>query len=59
LIKDLSSLLYKRAKKVIEEKVNVIRQDIIAENQTKKASATAAVIPLSSEIFLKKMIIGY
>lgn len=34
LVKDLFSLFYEKAKKVVGEKVNVIRQDIIAE-QTK------------------------
>jgi hypothetical protein len=51
LIKDLSSLLYKKAKKVIGDKVSAIRQDIAAK-QT-EASATAA-IPSSPEIILKE-----
>ena len=51
LIKDLSSLLYKKAKKVIGDKVSAIRQDIAAE-QT-EASAAAA-IPSSPEIILKE-----
>jgi hypothetical protein len=51
LIKDLSNLLYKKAKKVIGDKVSAVRQDIAAE-QT-KASA-AAIIPSSPEIILKE-----
>ena len=51
LIKDLSTLLYKKAKKVIGDKVSAIRQDIAAE-QT-EASAAAA-IPSSPEIILKE-----
>lgn len=51
MIKDLSSLFYKKAKKVVGDKVNVIRQDIIAEKI--KASA-AALIPPSPEIIFKE-----
>jgi hypothetical protein len=51
LIKDLSNLLYKKAKKVIGDKVSAVRQDIAAE-QT-KASA-AATVPSSPEIILKE-----
>lgn len=51
LMKNLSSLFYKKAKKVVGDKVNVIRQDIIAEKI--KASA-AALIPPSPEIIFKE-----
>jgi hypothetical protein len=51
LIKYLSSLFYKKAKKGVGDKVNVVRQEIIAEKI--KASA-AAPIPPSSEIILKE-----
>ena len=46
--KDLSSLFYKKAKIIVGEKVNVIKQDIAIEQTT--ASATQ----LSPEIILKK-----
>jgi hypothetical protein len=49
--KDLSSIFYRKAKIVVGEKVNAIRQDIAAE-QT-EASAAAA-IPPSPEIILKE-----
>ena len=50
VIKDLSSLFYKKAKKVVREEVNIVRQDIIAEKI--KASAAAPTLP-SPEIILK------
>ena len=53
MIKDLSSLFYKKAKKVVGDKVNAIRQDI-ATGQT-KVSAAAAVTP-SPETILKESI---
>jgi hypothetical protein len=51
LIKGLSNQLYKKAKKVVQNKVNIIKQDIITE---KIKAATNATIPLSSEIILKE-----
>ncbi len=51
LIKGLSTQLYKKAKKVVGNKVNTIKQDIVAE---KTKAATDASIPLSPEIILKE-----
>src|SRR5215216_5583980 len=51
LIKYLSSQFYKKAMKVVGNKVNTIKQDIVTE---KTKAATAATIPLSSEIILKE-----
>ena len=48
---DLSSLFYKKAKIIVGEKVNVIKQDIAIEQTT--ASAASAT-QLSPEIILKK-----
>jgi hypothetical protein len=49
LIRGLSSLFYKKAKKVVENKVNIIKQDIAAE----KIRNTTATRP-SPEIILKE-----
>ena len=51
LIKYLSSQFYKKAMKVVGNKINTIKQDIVTE---KTKAATAATIPLSSEIILKE-----
>jgi hypothetical protein len=51
LINDLSSLFYKKAKKVVENKVNAVGQDIVTE-RTK--ATTDATIPPSSGIILNK-----
>jgi hypothetical protein len=49
LIRDLSSLFYKKAKKVVENKVNIVKQDIAAE----KIKNTTVTQP-SPEIILKE-----
>jgi hypothetical protein len=51
LIKCLSSQFYKKAMKVVGNKINTIKQDIVTE---KTKAATDATIPLSSEIILKE-----
>jgi hypothetical protein len=51
LIKGLSSPFYKKAKEVVGNKVNIIKQDIVTE---KAKAATNASIPLSPEIILKE-----
>ena len=51
LIKGLSSPFYKKAKEVVGNKVNIIKQDIVTE---KTKAATDASIPLSPEIILKE-----
>ena len=51
LIKGLSNQLYEKAKKVVGNKMNTIKQDIVTE---KTIAATDASIPLSSEIILKE-----
>ena len=51
LVKGLSSQFYKKAKKVVENRVNTIKQDIVTE---KTKAATDASIPLSPEIILKE-----
>ena len=51
LIKGLSNQLYEKAKRVVGNKVNTIKQDIVTE---KTKAATDATIPLSPEIILKE-----
>jgi hypothetical protein len=51
LINDLSSLFYKKAKKVVENKVNAVGQDIVTERT--KATTDATITP-SSGIILNK-----
>jgi hypothetical protein len=51
LVKGLSSQFYKKAKKVVENKVNTIKQDMT--NEKTKAANDDATTPLSSEIILK------
>ena len=51
MIKDLSSQFYKRAKKIVENKVNIVRQDIVTE---KTKAATYANTTLPAEIILKE-----
>jgi hypothetical protein len=51
LIKGLSNQLYKKAKKVVGNKVNTIKQDMTNE---KTKAANDATVPLSSEIILKE-----
>jgi hypothetical protein len=51
LIKDLSSQFYKKAKRIVENKVNTVRQDIVTE---KTKAATDANILLPAEIILKE-----
>jgi hypothetical protein len=50
LVKGLSSQFYKKAKKVVENRVNTIKQDMTNE---KTKAANDATIQLSSEIILK------
>ena len=49
MIRGLSSLFYKKAKKVVENKVNIVKQDIAAE----KIRNTAVIQP-APEIILKE-----
>jgi len=51
LIKGLSNQLYKKAKKVVGNKVNTIKQDM---TNAKTKAANDATVPLSSEIILKE-----
>jgi hypothetical protein len=51
LTKSLSNQFYKKAKKVVGNKVNTIKQDMINE---KTKTANDATVPLSSEIILKE-----
>jgi hypothetical protein len=51
LIKRISSQFYKKAKKVVGNRANTVKQDIVTE---KTKSATDADTPLSSEIILKE-----
>ena len=51
LIKGPSSLFYKKAKKIVGDKVNIIKQDIVTEKT--KAATDADTLP-SSEIILKE-----
>jgi len=51
LIKRISSQFYKKAKKVVGNRANTVKQDIVTE---KTKAATDADIPLSSEIILKE-----
>ena len=51
LIKRISSQFYKKAKKVVGNRANTVKQDIVTE---KTKAATDADTPLSSEIILKE-----
>jgi hypothetical protein len=51
LIKRISSRFYKKAKKVVGNRANTVKQDIVTE---KTKAATDADTPLSSEIILKE-----
>src|SRR5215211_2811321 len=51
LIKGLSNQLYKKAMKVVGNKVNTIKQDM---TNAKTKAANDATVPLSSEIILKE-----
>ena len=49
LVKDVSRYFYKRAKKVVREKVNDIRQDVISEGHNKASTAPQSEIILRDE----------
>ena len=51
LIKGLSNQLYKKAKKVVGNKINTVKQDILTKKT--KAATDADILP-SSEIILKE-----
>jgi hypothetical protein len=49
LVKDVSRYFYKRAKKVVREKVNDIRQDVTSEGHNKASTASQPEIILRDE----------